>query len=64
MSVNNIIANTKQSYLPHIDKLPKIAVDYIWNDLLKDEEDSVKRLFFIIRKSQEINLAKRMSEKY
>ena len=59
MSVNNIIANTKQSYLPHTDKLPKIAVDYIWNNLLKDEEDSVKRLFFMIRKSQEINLTKR-----
>ena len=59
MSVNNIIANTRQSYLPHTDKLPKIAVDYIWNNLLKDEEDDVKKMFFIIRKSQEINLAKR-----
>ena len=59
MSINNIITNTKQSYLPHTDKLSKIAVDYIWNNLLKDKEDDVKKMFFIIRKSQEINLTKR-----
>ena len=58
MSINNIIANTKQSYLPHTDKLPKIAVDYIWNDLLVNEGGDVKRLLFIIRKSQEININK------
>lgn len=56
---NNIITyqeNKRKSYLPHTDKLPKIAVDFIWNDLLKDEDDQVKYLFSILRKEHELNI--------
>ncbi len=48
--------NNSKSYLPHTDKLPKIAVDFIWNDLLKDEDDQVKSLFSILRKEHELNI--------
>ena len=56
---NNIITyqeNKRKSYLPHTDKLPKIAVDFIWSDLLKDEDDQVKSLFSILRKEHELNI--------
>ena len=59
MKTNYIIANTnKKSYLPHMDKLPKIAIDYVWHNLLKEQDNKTKELFFIIRKSQEINISK------
>ena len=48
--------NNSKSYLPHTDKLPKIAVHFIWNDLLKDEDDKVKSLFSILRKEHELNI--------
>lgn len=48
--------NNSKSYLPHTDKLPKIAVDFIWNNLLKDEDNKVKSLFSILRKEHELNI--------
>ena len=59
MKYNNIITNyqnNSKSYLPHTDKLPKVAVDFIWDDLLKDEDDKVKSLFSILRKEHELNI--------
>lgn len=59
MKPNNIIThyqNNRKSYLPHTDKLPKVAVDFIWDDLLKDEDDKVKSLFSILRKEHELNI--------
>ena len=58
MKHTNIITyqqNNRKSYLPHTDKLPKVAVDFIWDDLLKDEDDKVKSLFSILRKEHELN---------
>ena len=59
MKHTNIITyqqSNRKSYLPHTDKLPKVAVDFIWDDLLKDEDDKVKSLFSILRKEHELNI--------
>ena len=62
MNHNNIIAkiskNSKQSYLPHTDKLPLAAVNYIREELLKNESDDVKALFSVLRKETELCLRK------
>ena len=55
---NSIINNSQQSYFPDRDELPEVAVDYVWDELLKKHNQETKELFFIIRKSQEINLVK------
>ena len=59
MKHTNIITyykNNSKSYLPHTDKLPKIAVDFIWNKLLKGEDKKVKSLLSILRKEHELNI--------
>ena len=49
---------SKEAYLPHTDKLPKVVVDYVRNNLLKDEDEKGKALFFIIRNETELCLRK------
>jgi len=61
MTYNNIItkiSKTKRAYLPHTDKLPLVVVNYIREELLKNESDDVKALFSILRKETELCLRK------
>lgn len=56
--ITKIDRNSKQAYLPHTDKLPLVVVNYIRQELLKNENDDVKALFSILRKETELCLRK------
>ena len=61
MNTKKKTVNNLNSYFPHTDKQPKIVLDFVENEILKGQSFKVRQLFYIIRKSQEINLGKEES---